>query len=242
MKYGLISDVHANLEALQAVLKDMEKRKVDSVHCLGDVVGYGADPAACLKLVDTTCDIKLLGNHEYAALGLQSCEDFNEAARTAAEWTLAKLDEKASAIMSDFELDRALDDLYLVHASPYEPDHWHYIFTSDDAVLAFEHLEQKIGFFGHSHIPMILRERPGSLPGAQAGHEFTADPEGRYLVNVGSVGQPRDNDPRACYVVFDSEELEFEFHRVEYDIAATQQKMTEASLPKTLISRLEAGI
>jgi len=242
MKYGLISDIHANLEALQAVLKDLEKRGVDSIHCLGDVVGYGADPAACLKLVEQTCDTRLLGNHEYAALGLQSCEQFNEAARTSAEWTREALEDKALAVMADFELHRSLDDMYMVHASPFEPDQWHYIFSSNEAMQAFEHLKQKIAFFGHSHIPMILRERPGDLPSAQAGHTFCADPEVRYLINVGSVGQPRDNDPRACYVVYESEELELEYHRVEYDIAAAQRKMSAASLPETLISRLSAGI
>jgi predicted phosphodiesterase len=242
MRYGLISDIHANLEALEAVLKDIEKRSVDSIHCLGDVVGYGADPAACLKLVQQTCETKLLGNHEYAALGLQSCEQFNDAAKTSAVWTQETLEDGALAIMADFDIDRTLDDMYLVHASPFEPDHWHYVFSAEDAILGFKHLKKNIGFYGHSHIPMVLRERPQSIPHARAGHDFTADPEGRYLINVGSVGQPRDNDPRACYVVFESEEMDLEFYRVDYDIAAAQDKMSKASLPETLISRLAAGI
>ena len=197
MKYGLISDIHGNLEALTAVLTDLEKRGVDSIHCLGDVVGYGADPAACLKMVAENCDTQLLGNHEYAALGLQSCENFNDAAKTSTEWTQQTLDEVCMAIMSDFAMDRPMDDMYLVHASTFEPSEWHYILSATDAVSAFEHLSHKIGFFGHTHIPTILRERPNSLPSFQVGHDLSADPEGRYLVNVGSVGQPRDNDPRA---------------------------------------------
>ncbi len=242
MKYGLISDIHANLEALTAVLSDLEKQSVDSIHCLGDVIGYGADPEACLKLIQRTCDTKLLGNHEYTALGLQSVEQFNEAAKAAAEWTQQTLNEDAVAIMADFDLDRALDDMYLVHASPFEPDRWHYLFTAEDAIRGFGQMKQDIGFFGHSHIPIILRERPDALPHVRAGHTFAADPEGRYLINVGSVGQPRDNDPRACYVVYESDEQDIEFHRVEYDITTAQRKMSKASLPETLISRLSAGI
>lgn len=242
MKYGLISDIHGNLEALRAVLNDLEKRGVDSIHCLGDVVGYGADPAACLKLVLEHCDTKLLGNHEYAALGLQSCENFNDAAKTSTEWTQQKLDDDCISVMSDFALDRPMDDMYLVHASPFEPSEWHYILSATDAVTAFECLKQKISFIGHSHIPTVLREKPNGLPSFKTGHNFAADPEGRYLVNVGSVGQPRDNDPRAGYVIFESEELDIEFHRVEYDIEAAQRKMREANLPSTLISRLSAGI
>lgn len=242
MKYGLISDIHGNLEALSAVLDDLEKRGVESIHCLGDVIGYGADPAACLKLAGKHCDTKLLGNHEYAALGLQSCENFNDAARSSTEWTQQTLDDDCISAMSDFALDRPMDDMYLVHASPFEPSEWHYILSATDAVSAFECLRQKISFFGHSHIPAILREKPNGLPSFQTGHDFTADPEGRYLVNVGSVGQPRDGDPRAAYVIFESEELDIEFHRVEYDIEAAQHKMREADLPSTLINRLSAGI
>ena len=242
MKYGLISDIHGNLEALSAVLGDLKKREVDSIHCLGDVVGYGADPAACLKLVVEHCDTKLLGNHEYAALGLQSCENFNDAAKASTEWTQQTLDDDSIAVMTDFALDRPMDDMYLVHASPFEPSRWHYILSATDAVSGFEFLKQNIGFFGHSHIPAILREKPNGLPSFQTGHDFTADPEGRYLVNVGSVGQPRDNDPRAGYVIFESDGLDIEFHRVEYDIEAAQRKMKEAKLPSTLISRLSAGI
>ena len=242
MKYGLISDQNGKHEDMSDVLEDIKEHGVDSIHCLGDVVGYGADPAACLKLVSENCDTKLLGNHEYAALGLQSCENFNDAAKTSTAWTQQSLDDDCVAIMSDFSLDRSMDDMYLVHASPYEPSDWHYILSATEAVCGFEHLKHKIGFFGHSHIPTILREKPSGLPSFQTGHNFCADPEGRYLVNVGSVGQPRDNDPRAGYVVFESEELDIEFHRVEYDIEAAQRKMSEANLPSTLISRLSAGI
>ncbi len=241
MKYGLISDIHGNLEALTAVLRDIEKQKVDSVHCLGDVVGYGADPARCLKMVKKQCDTVLMGNHDYAAIGVQPYDSFNRAAQAATEWTRQVLDDKSMAIIADFEMERSLDDMYLVHASPYEPEEWHYILTENDADEAFSHLSQNIGFFGHSHIPTIIQEKSDGTTRMQAGHDVSPDRERRYLINIGSVGQPRDNDPRACYVIFDSDEYEIEFHRVEYDIENAQRKMSEARLPSNLISRLSAG-
>ena len=135
-----------------------------------------------------------------------------------------------------------MDDMFLVHASPYEPQNWHYILNVEEALLAFQHLNNGIGFFGHSHLPMILRETANEVPRFQVGHDILADTDTRYLVNIGSVGQPRDNDPRACYVVFDDDEREISFRRIEYDIDVAQQKMSRAFLPKTLISRLSAGV
>ena len=241
MKHALISDIHGNLEALTAVLRHIDDQGVDLIHCLGDVVGYGSDPSACLELVNRHCDTKLMGNHEFTALGLQSAEMFTDAAREAVEWTRQQLSDRELTILADFALDRVLDDMYMVHASAYEPDHWHYIFTAQEAALAFECLKQKICFCGHSHIPAIIREGPNGPPRSCAGHDFLPDRENRYLVNVGSVGQPRDNDPRACYMIFDDSEYEVFLNRVEYDISSTQRKMTEARLPETLISRLAAG-
>lgn len=242
MKYAIVSDIHGNLEALTSVLADIDRRGVDSIHCLGDVIGYGSDPRACLDLVESRCDTRLLGNHEYTALGLESVEVFNEAAKAAALWTQQQLSERELAIMAEFEIERSLDEMYLVHASPYQPEEWHYIFTVEDARLAFDHLENRMGFVGHSHVPMILRNNPDGVPHAKAGHSFDPDPDNRYLVNVGSVGQPRDHDPRACYVIFDDGQPTVEFIRVEYDIQTAQSKMARAELPEPLIDRLSVGL
>jgi len=242
MRSALISDIHGNLEALTSVLHHIETQKVGRIFCLGDVVGYGADPSACLALVAENCEIVLKGNHEAAVLGIQSTEHYNTAARTAADWTRHSLSDSDLDLMASFELEKHLEDCYLVHASPDDPDQWHYIFTVAEATRAFEQLNGNLGFHGHSHIPAILLECGSGKPRAQGGHTFTPDPESRYLVNIGSIGQPRDNDPRACYVVFDSDEYEIEFHRVEYDIKTAQQKMISASLPEVLASRLAAGV
>jgi len=241
MKIALISDIHGNLEALTEVLSDIEKQKVDKIYCLGDVLGYGSDPVACLHLIEKHCDIKLIGNHEYAVLGLVSTDNYNTAARTAADWTRDQLTDVELALISDYEMMRSVENITLVHASPNEPDRWHYLLTPDIASRAFGGFDDRICFHGHTHVPTIFVELAEGLPRVIAGHSFLPGEDNRYLINIGSVGQPRDNDPRACYVTFETEEYEVEYHRVEYDIAAAQSKMAQADLPEMLINRLSFG-
>ena len=241
MRLAVMSDVHANLEALEAVLADIETRHVDAVCCLGDVVGYGADPIPCLELINQTCDIKLLGNHEYTALGRLPQQTLNAVARASAEWTQVQLGDRAFQIIAEFTMNASREGSHFVHASPCEPDKWHYILTTAEADRAFKHMRENICFVGHTHLPAIITQSPAGKHRQQVGHDFDPDPDSRYLVNVGSVGQPRDRDPRACYVTFDSGEQEVLYHRVEYDITRAQQKMRHADLPALLIDRLQAG-
>ena len=241
MRIALISDIHANLEALEAALADCETQRVDAVHCLGDVVGYGSDPGPCLELVHSTCKFQLMGNHEHAVMGQLSTDLLNVLAKSSMAWTKEQLNEKHLSIMAGFQMDATWEDLYFVHASPFEPDKWHYVLTAVEAERAFQHLPKRIGFAGHSHLPSIFSKGPiGSLH-LYVGHDFHPLEENRYLVNVGSVGQPRDNDPRACYVIYDSSEMELTYRRVEYDMQLTQSKMSRANLPKMLIDRLLVG-
>ena len=241
MMIAMISDIHGNLEALQAVLMDIEKYKVDAVCCLGDVIGYGCDPVPCLELVDKTCLIKLVGNHEYSSMGLLPMDNLNQTARTSANWTTDQLDDRAFGIINRFTVDASLDSSYLVHASSYEPTKWHYILTNHEADQSFKSLKAKHCFHGHTHLPMIYAESPKGEHRRQVGHDFQPDEDTRYLINIGSVGQPRDNDPRACYITYDSAQAEVAYHRVEYDIQRTQSKMRQADLPTPLIERLAAG-
>jgi len=241
MKLAFISDIHGNLEALVSVLNHVEKQKVDSIHCLGDVIGYGSDPVSCLDLIHKTCDVKIMGNHEFAALGLEDTDDYNPAAQKSAMWTKAQLSDREKAMIAEYEMSHNLYDILVVHASPFEPDQWHYVLTAEAALQALEYSDHKLCFYGHSHVPQIFAERDNDLPRSQAGHDFLPDEETRYLVNVGSVGQPRDNDPRACYITFDTDEYEVLFHRVDYDIETTQDKMSQANLPRMLIARLSMG-
>lgn len=241
MKIALISDIHGNLEALKTVLEDVKTRKVDKIHCLGDVVGYGSEPRACLELVRDQCDIKLMGNHEYVALGLQTLDDLNELAQQSIGWTTNQLTDREFSIIADFEMDAVEEDCYFVHSSPHQPDRWNYILTAWEAEQGFTHCKHKIGFLGHTHLPMIFSQGKDGSVRCQTGHDFDPFEDTRYLVNVGSVGQPRDGDPRACYCVYDSAECSVAYHRISYDIKRTQDKMTKAKLPSMLIERLEVG-
>ncbi len=241
MLCALISDIHGNLEALTAVLRDVEHFHVDAIHCLGDVIGYGPDPGPCVELVNTTCDIKLMGNHEQAACGMLSVETYNPAARKSALWTIEQLSDAHFDMIRRYRIDAHRENMYLVHASPYHPDEWRYILSPEEALLAFSCFEEQICFNGHTHLPVIFSESPNGDPRLRVGHSFMPDEHTRYIVNIGSVGQPRDKDPRACYALYDSTEEEIIYRRVEYDIKTAQQKMEAADLPEVLITRLSQG-
>lgn len=241
MQLALISDIHANLEALTAVLDHCDEQQVERIYCLGDVIGYGADPVECLDLVSQRCELILMGNHEYASLGLVSTQSYNEVARTTTEWTRGRMGTRETELMADLPMDHIEDGMHFVHSSPFEPDRWHYIVSPESALLAFQHLDGQICFFGHSHVPMVFEENPSGLPYCYPGESFVIQPEKRYLVNIGSVGQPRDNDPRAAYAIVDTDANEVLFHRVAYDISLTQERMAQAELPEPLISRLAVG-
>ena len=241
MRIALISDIHGNYEALTAVLQNIEAHRPDEIWCLGDVVGYGCEPAACLDLVDRTCSVKLMGNHEHAVLGLDDIDTYSPAARVSAEWTRESLGERCLNIIRSFTLRHETESFLCIHASPYDPEQWHYILGPDEAEDAFAAYGGPLCFHGHTHVPVIFSEMPGEAPRRKEAHDFDPHPENRYLVNVGSVGQPRDNDPRACWALFDTDEQRVEFLRVDYDISQTQTKMTEAKLPEMLVNRLAVG-
>ncbi len=241
MRHALISDIHANLEALEAVLKDIATQRIDTIHSLGDMIGYGSDPLACLELVRSNCDTMLLGNHEHAALGHLDQEHLNPVAQVSLTWTQEQLNDRAFSIIAECTMNKAVGNAQLVHASPYMPGEWHYILTAGEADAAFRSFVEQICFVGHTHLPMIFTEAEQFEHRRKVGHDFEPDEEARYIVNVGSVGQPRDNDPRACYAIYDTDAQEISYRRVDYDIQRTQQKMQQANLPAMLITRLAAG-
>lgn len=241
MLCALISDIHANLEALTAVLKDAENRHVDEIYSLGDVIGYGSDPGPCLDLVEKTCTMKLYGNHEQAARGLLATGGYNAAAKESAAWTKRQLRDHHFDIMNRFTKDARIGRAYFVHASPHEPESWRYVLSGEEAELAFSAFTEHLCFNGHTHLPIIFSETRAGEPRLRIGHSFMPDPDTRYVINVGSVGQPRDNDTRACYVVLNTTELEVEYVRVPYDVRVTQEKMASADLPEALIQRLAVG-
>jgi diadenosine tetraphosphatase ApaH/serine/threonine PP2A family protein phosphatase len=241
MKIAFISDIHANLEALEKVIRDSEKQGVEKIHFLGDTVGYGCNPNECINLVKKHCDLKLIGNHDYAAMGLESIAGFNQVAQTSILWTTEKLIKKAISILSDFEMEATFLDYRIVHATPESPENWNYILNSEQALSQFEYFSESICFVGHSHLPTVFELDPDKNVTTRYKEKMELNPDNRYIINVGSVGQPRDNDPRACYLVIDNETNKISFRRVEYDIKKTQRKMRKAMLPDFLVERLSVG-
>ncbi len=241
MKIALISDVHSNLEALEEVFRDIEKEGVEKIHFLGDAVGYGADPNRCVRLISKHCEIKLLGNHDYAALGLVSLKGFNKIAKTSVEWTQTKLRKKTIATLADFELHTTFLNYFLVHASPGTPDNWDYILSPEQAAEQFAYFTQSICFIGHSHIPIVFVEEDDGTVSSHLIETLELKEDLRYIINIGSVGQPRDNDPRACYLIVDTDDSKIEYRRVEYDIDKTQSKMRRATFSEFLVERLAIG-
>ncbi|MBI3964090.1 MAG: metallophosphoesterase family protein [Chloroflexi bacterium] len=244
MRIAVISDIHANLAAFEAVIADFGE--VDEVWCLGDVIGYGPDPNECVeRLRRLPRFVCLPGNHDYAALGLIDVRDFNPVARTAAIWTREQLTDENASYLERLPQTLVRDDFFLVHASPRQPI-WEYVLEESQAAENLAFFDTPYCLLGHSHIPLVFRERPnqsrnpmGRFMG-KPGIEVSLGDE-RMIINPGSVGQPRDRDARAAYGLIDLEERTFEFRRVEYDIAATQRKMADAGLPKPLAERLAVG-
>jgi diadenosine tetraphosphatase ApaH/serine/threonine PP2A family protein phosphatase len=241
VRIAVLSDIHGNLEALEAVLADIDRGGIDLVYSLGDVVGYGPSPGACLEIIRSRAAVSLTGNHDAAVAGLASLEDFNEFARSAVEWTAARLDAGQIEYLASLPYTRREPDLLFVHASPIEPERWHYIHGLADIDEHFAAFAERLCFVGHSHRPGVYAI--GADRGvARLGGRETLREGFRYLVNAGSVGQPRDRDARASYVVYDAAGASVELRRVAYPVAKTQERMRAAGLASFLIDRLGAGV
>lgn len=242
MSIALISDVHGNLEALNAVLQDIRQNgKVNEVIFLGDAVGYGANPNEVLRLIRSECSIKIMGNHDYSALGLLDSGEFNAYAQSAIAYTSSVLDAESVGILSAFKISHHTADMTLVHATPEEPQAWHYCLSLAEADRQFHHFDNRICFLGHSHKPVVYARNFAGEAYSIGGRDIDLEKEYRYIVNTGSVGQPRDGDPRACYVWFDGESGIVTYRRVEYDVTTAQAKMAAVKLPEFLIERLASG-
>jgi len=240
VQYAILSDIHGNLEALRAVLDDCAG-VADAVLCLGDTVGYGADPVPCVELVADRAQVVVGGNHEHGVAGRLRLAWFNRHARAAAEWTREQLDDDHRAWLGALPLVHEVADATLVHASPVQPEEWDYLITAEDGFAAFGHFATRWCFVGHSHVPgawSLGSAGPEHHPGAV---RLSTERGRRYLVNVGSVGQPRDRDPRAAYALWDAEAGRVEIRRVAYDVAGARRKILAAGLPRLLADRLAAG-
>ncbi len=240
MRYAILSDVHSNLEALEAVLRNVDKRKVKDVLFLGDAVGYGPNPNECIELLIARCKILLAGNHDWGVLGLTDINYFNEYARAAIEWTKQVITEGNRKTLRPLPVKKEInkEDMILVHSTPKEPEEWHYLLTLWDAEINFHYFDNKFCFLGHSHYPFVIEKL---LSGELVAYKEAAvmGKTERYIMSVGSVGQPRDGDPRACYAIVNDEKMEI--IRVPYDIEAVQKKMIKEGLPLFLSERLSRG-
>ncbi len=243
MRVAAISDIHGNAHALQAVLAAIDADAPDAVWCLGDTVGYGPRPNECCSLVREVADVCLVGNHDLLALGADVLEgDFNPDASAAGRWTRDVLDASSRGFLEGLEPEARLERAELFHASARDPV-WEYVLGGESALATFELTQAPLVLVGHSHVPFAISLADGELAGAHApaGTETDLSP-GRWLCNPGSVGQPRDGDARAAWLLLDLEAGRASFRRVTYDVSATQAEIREAGLPESLAERLAHGI
>lgn len=243
MKIAIFSDVHSNLPALEAVLRDIDGQKVDARVCLGDTVGYNASPGECLERVRTVSDTVIQGNHDLYSATDEDLSDFNPVARSGVEYSRKNLSPAQKDWLRALPLVKAEGDHVYVHASLYSPEDWIYVSSPLEAILHFREQKTPVAFCGHTHRPVVWyldNEQP--LDTLRPRARMKLDQPGRYLVNVGSVGQVRDGDPRACYVIYEPEKRVLNYRRVEYNIATAQREILAAGLPPFLAMRLQAGM
>jgi diadenosine tetraphosphatase ApaH/serine/threonine PP2A family protein phosphatase len=245
LRAAVISDVHSNQPALEAALAAIDEAGVEEIWCLGDVVGYGAQPDTCADLIQQRCDVCLAGNHDLATLGKLDISTFSDTAAVAVEWTRENASAATLEFLRGLEPAGAREGIGLFHASPSDPI-WEYVLSIDQAEAGLNAQAQRVGLIGHSHISLFFTRadgaKAGDAQGAQAGDGALLGLEsGAWLLNPGSVGQPRDGDPRAAWLELDTEGWTARYHRVPYDVATAAETILAAGLPSQLAERLGVG-
>ena len=245
MRYLIVSDLHGNWEALESVLQSAASQ-YDRAICCGDLVGYGADPNLVVEWVRANCTVVVRGNHDKACTGMDDLEWFNPVARAAAVWTFRTLTPENAVYIRGLSQGPVHEDAFqVVHGSPFDEDE--YVLAADEAGQAFGYLEARVAFFGHTHVQggfIWNRSRVETIrcdASPTSWQEMDIDPECAYLINPGSVGQPRDGSPRAAFALYDSEARLVTYCRAEYDVVRAQQKIRDAGLPPILADRLTLG-
>jgi predicted phosphodiesterase len=242
MRYGIFSDIHSNLEALSAVLDAYSSESIDQYLCVGDVVGYGANPAECINEINKPSIITVAGNHDWAACDLIKLHSFNPEAKDAVLWTKQALDEKDKDFLKGLDIFYKNPDLTLVHGTLDSPRNFDYLTDNYGAWRTFKVLETKVCFVGHTHVAGTF-VKFGSSEILYIDDETIQVEEGRrYIVNCGSVGQPRDSDPRASYCIYDTQKNTVQIKRIAYDVEAAGKRIVDAGLPVFLAERLKTGI
>ncbi len=243
MRFGILSDVHGNIDALGPILGKLRAERIDRYVCLGDVVGYGARPEECCAAIRDLCEVSLLGNHDSAVAGRMDYSFYYEAARQALDWTQGRLPEGDRAWLKSLPFTYHVGDVGFSHGSPIDPEAYEYVFALEQAEELAPRAQDlpDVTFIGHSHLCKAFALGPADV-GEVAAPRFTLRRGYRYIVSVGSVGQPRDYDNRACCVVYDSDARQVTYLRVAYDIASAAQKIFDAGLSKNFGKRLFLGV
>jgi len=239
MKYAIIADIHANLEALEVVLEDTKAQKCTHYACLGDVVGYNANPKECLDIIRSMNLPCVKGNHDEYCSTETNLEGFNPHAAEAIQWTRQQLTEEDRQWLRDLKYIRLVTSFSIVHATLDGPQRWGYVFDKLAAAASFTYQNTAVCFFGHTHVPVAFIRDSVVRGGTYS--KFKIEPGRKYFINVGSVGQSRDGVPKATYVIYDMDEGSIELRRLDYDIAKTQTKIRAAGLPERLAERLALG-
>jgi len=241
VRYGIFSDIHSNLEALEAVIKAYGREGIDTYFCGGDIVGYGSDLHECIEKTGQIASVIVAGNHDWAAVDQFSSDYFNSFARQALLWTKERLNPREKSFLESLKFVYENEDLTLVHGTLDNPQDFDYMLDSLTAEETFKLMQAAVCFVGHSHVPGIfIRDKHSQIHYPE---ELSVEvrPKHSYIVNVGSVGQPRDGDPRAAYCVYDTAKRQIQVKRVEYDAEAAREKIIRAGLPEYLGNRLLAG-
>jgi predicted phosphodiesterase len=239
MKYAIIADIHGNLEALQVVLEDAKTQRVTHYACLGDVVGYNANPKECLDIVRSMGMPCVKGNHDEYCSADVGLEGFNPHAAEAVSWTREQLAEEDFVWLRELRYVRLVASFTIVHATLDGPQRWGYVFDKLAAAASFTYQNTSVCFFGHTHVPVAFIRDAVVRGGTYS--KFKVEPGRKYFVNVGAVGQPRDGNPKASYAIYDMDDGTIELRRLDYDIATTQAKIRAAGLPERLAERLAVG-
>jgi predicted phosphodiesterase len=239
MRYAVIADIHANLEAFEVVLQDAGDQKCTHYCCVGDVVGYGANPKECLDIVRGAGWPTVKGNHDEYCSSEEDLEGFNPHAAEAVTWTRKQLSKDDRQWLRDLKYVRLVASFSMVHATLDGPQRWGYVFDKLMAAASFTYQNTSVCFFGHTHVPVAFIRDSFVRGGTYS--KFRVEPGRKYFVNVGSVGQPRDGNPKAAYVIYDLEEGSIEIRRLDYDIPKAQKKILDAGLPPRLAERLALG-
>jgi len=241
MKVAVFSDIHSNLEALEAVLEDMESQFVTHRMCLGDIVGYSADPSQCVKEVKALDCSAIKGNHDEEATCDSTLDGYNDLAKESLFYSREHLEQSEKEYLNTLPYELKLSNSTFVHSCLCHPENWMYVLSYREASLNFENQTTPVAFCGHTHYPLIF-ENNTPLRAYHTVKKIRLNKRRRYLINVGSVGQPRDGDNRSCYGIYDPDESFFEFRRVEYDIEKTADKIVRAGLSPILAARLRAAM